>query len=110
MMRLALSPAAAGLLRGLISRGNCPRDRILLIGHRSVEWQSLTFIGERHELLLRIAGPSASEIAGAIADGIGEAEFAISGHIVADISCSGDRQPASDGSVAIRIEALTVED
>jgi hypothetical protein len=109
-MRLALSPAAAGVLRGLIGRGNCSRDRILLTEHRSVEWQSLTFIGERHELLLRIAGTGASEIASAIADGIGEAEFAISGHIVADISCAGDRQPASDGSVTIRIEALTVEE
>jgi hypothetical protein len=110
MMRLALSAAASGLLRALIRRGNCPRDRILLIEHRSVEWQSLTFLGERHDLLLRIAGPLAAEIAAAIADGIEDAEFAISGQIVADISCGAIGQTASDGSVTLRIEALTVED
>ena len=110
MMRLALSPATAGLLRALIQRGNCPRDRILLTEHRSVEWQSLTFIGERHELLLRITGPGAAGIAAAIADGIEDAEFTISGQIVADIACAGDRKEASDGSVTLRIEALTIEE
>lgn len=110
MMRLALSPATSGLLRALVRRGNCPRDRILLTDHRSVEWQSLTFLGERHELQLRIAGAGAADIAAAIADGIEDAEFAISGHILADISCAGDRQAASDGSVTLRIEALTIEE
>ena len=64
MMRLAMSPAASGLLRGLIRRGGCSRNRILLIEHRSVEWQSLTFLGERHQLVLRIAAPDAAHIAG----------------------------------------------
>jgi hypothetical protein len=110
MMRLPLSPAASGLLRTLIRRGNCPRDRILLMEHRSIEWQSLTLLGERHELLLRIAGPDSPDIAAAIADGIEDAEFVIGGHIVADISCVGDREAASDGSVTFRIEALTIEE
>ncbi|MBV9527782.1 hypothetical protein [Sphingomonas sp.] len=75
-----------------------------------MEWQSLTFLGERHELALRIAGPGAEDIAGVIARGIADTEFAISGHIVADISCADDRRAASDGSVMLRIEALTIED
>jgi len=110
MMRLALSPAASGLLRALIRRGNCPRDRVLLMEHRSVEWRSLTFVGERHELLLRVAGPAATEIAAAIADGIEDAEFTINGHLVADIACKSDGKAAGDGSVMLRIEALTIED
>jgi hypothetical protein len=109
MMRLALSPATSGLLRALIQRGNCPRDRILLTEHRSVDWQSLTFTGERHELQFRITGPGAAEIAAAIAGGIEDAEFTITGHLVADIACAGDRNEASDGSVMLRIEALTIE-
>ncbi len=43
MMKLALSPAAAGLLRAIVARAGINRDRILLTDFRSVEWQSLTF-------------------------------------------------------------------
>jgi hypothetical protein len=108
MMRMALSPAASGLLRGLVRRGRCDRDRILLTEHRSVEWQSLTFIGERHELQLRIAGGDAKQIADAISVGLEDAEFAISGHVVADIALDGEPKVESDGSLTLRIEALTI--
>ena len=54
MMKLALSPAAAGLLRALVARAGINRDRILLTDFRSIDWQSLTFVGERHEMELRI--------------------------------------------------------
>ena len=110
MMRLAMSPAASGLLRGLIRRGGCSRDRILLTEHRSVEWQSLTFLGERHQLVLRIAAPDAADIAGRITTGLDDAEFAICGHVVADIACEGEPHVETDGSVTLRIEALTIED
>ena len=110
MMRMAMSPAASGLLRGLVRRAGCSRDRILLTEHRSVEWQSLTFVGERHQLQLRIVGAEAAAIAARMTSGIKDAEFAISGHIVADVACEGEPQPASDGSVTLRIEALTIEE
>lgn len=63
MMRLAMSDAAAGLLRALLGRSGVPRNRILLTRIRSVDWQSLTFVGERHELELRIPGPGSDAIA-----------------------------------------------
>jgi hypothetical protein len=109
MMRLAMSPAASGLLRSLIARGCCSRDRILLTELRSTEWQSLTFLGERHRLQLRIDGTDAADIASRIATGIEEAEFAIGGHIVADISATGEKDSQSE-SVTLRIEALTIEE
>jgi hypothetical protein len=56
MMRLALSPAAAGLLRALLPRGGVERDRILLTEFRSTDWQSLTFTGEQHRIRLRVPG------------------------------------------------------
>ena len=37
MMRMAMSPAASGLLRELVRRAGCSRDRILLMELRSVE-------------------------------------------------------------------------
>lgn len=110
MMRLAMSPAASGLLRALIARGGCPRDRILLISHRSVEWQSLTFIGERHHLDIRVLGPDAVDIASRVTDGLEDAEFSVPGHIVADIGGSAEPDTLGDGSVWLRLEALTVEE
>jgi hypothetical protein len=108
MMRIAMSEAASGLLRALIARGGVSRDRILLSELRSVDWQSLTFIGERHQIGLRIPGPDADSIARRLTAGIEEAEFEISGHLVADISLSEAPQRNADGSISVEIEALTV--
>jgi hypothetical protein len=108
MMKLALSAAAAGLLRGLISRAGIDRDRILLTKFRSVDWQSLTFIGERHEMELRLPGPNALQLVSKLADDLAEAEFSIPCQIVADIGL--DRPPIDnrDGSITLHIEALTI--
>ena len=108
MMKLALSAAAAGLLRGLISRAGIDRDRILLTKFHSVDWQSLTFIGERHEMELRLPGPNALQLVSKLVDGLAEAEFSIPGQIVADIGL--DRPPIDnrDGSITLHIEALTI--
>ena len=108
MMKLALSPAAAGLLRALIARAGVDRDRILLTNFRSVDWQSLTFIGERHEMELRVPGPGADALARRLADGLDEAEFAVPGQIVADIGLARPPSPHQDGSVSLHIEALTI--
>ena len=50
MLRMALSRAASGLLRALLERIGDQRDRILLSEVQSVDWQSLTFAGERPKL------------------------------------------------------------
>ena len=108
MMKLALSPAAAGLLRALVGRVGIDRDRILLTDFRSVDWQSLTFIGERHEMELRIPAPDALGLAGRLTDGLTDAEFAIPGQIVADIGLERPPLHNPDGSVTLHIEALTI--
>src|SRR5262245_39546443 len=108
MMKLALSAAAAGLLRSLLARAGIDRDRILLTEFRSVDWQSLTFIGERHEMELRIPAPGAIELAGRITEGLEEAEFAIPGQIVADIRLDRPFQHNPDGSISLFLEALTI--
>ena len=108
MMRIAMSAAAAGLLRSLLARAAVDRSRILLTEFRSTDWQSLTFVGERHEFRLRVPGPEAGEIAARLLGGLGEAEFAIPGHLVADIGVVGEPQRAADGSLTISLEALTV--
>lgn len=108
MMKIAMSPAAVGLLRALIGKAGVPRDRILLTDWRSTDWQSLTFMGERHEIRLRIAGPDSQAIGLRLADGLAEAEFAIAGQIVADIAVVEAPTRSDDGLTTLAIEALTI--
>lgn len=107
-MKLALSPAAAGLLRALIGRAGIDRDRILLTEFRSTDWQSLTFIGERHEMELRVPGPDAGLLASKLTEGLADAEFLVPGQIVADISLRRPPSQDRDGSITLHIEALTI--
>ena len=108
MMPIAMSPAAAGLLRAVLARAAVDRGRILLTEFRSTDWQSLTFVGERHQFQLRITGADAREILSRVTCGLNEAEFEIPGQLVADIVLSGEPRNEADGSVSVAIEALTV--
>jgi hypothetical protein len=110
MMKLAMSPAAAGLLRALLNRVGIDRDRILLTEFRSTDWRSLTFTGERHRIDLRIPGPGAADIADLMTRGLADAEFAIPNQIVADIAVAGAMVEHPDGAISLTIEALTVEE
>jgi hypothetical protein len=108
MMKLALSPAAAGLLRALVARAGIDRDRILLTHFQSIDWQSLTFIGERHEMELRIPGPDAGMLAERLTMGLANAQFSIPGQIVADIGLERPPIHNPDGSISLFLEALTI--
>lgn len=108
MMKLALSPAAAGLLRAFLRRGGVDRDRIFLTEFQSRDWQSLTFIGERHEIELRVPGPDATDLVGRLVVGLADAEFSVPGHIVADIGLERPPIANQDGSISLHLEALTV--
>lgn len=109
MLKIPMSQAASALLRALIARAGVERDRILLTEMRSTAWQSLTFDGERHELELRIPGPDADMVVRRMTGGLSDAEFAIPGQIVADIVLFGESRRHDDGSIAITIEALTID-
>ena len=108
MMRPPLSPAASGLLRSIVARAGVERHRILLVEFRSVDWQSLTFIGERHEMQLRITGPDAARAASQLMTGLAEAEWRVPGQIVADMSSESAPIEHDDGSVTLNLEALTI--
>jgi hypothetical protein len=108
MIRIAMSPAASALLRALIGRAGVPRDRILLTSAESVDWRSLTFSGERHQLELRVPGPDSASVVERMCAGLEDAEFSIPGVIVADIAVSALARRAADGSTSLTIEALTI--
>lgn len=69
-------------------------------------WASVTFSGARHRLALCIPGPGAAAAADAFLDGLAERDFALAGHVLADIAlverCDEDEQ------VRLILEALTV--
>jgi hypothetical protein len=108
MNRIAMSAAASALLRALIARACVPRDRILLTDVQTIDWQSLTFVGERHQFHLRVPGGDSSAVVERMCGGLEDAEFSISGQIVADIAVVGEPIRATDGSITLTIEALTV--
>lgn len=110
MNRLAMSTAASALLRAMLARAAVQRDRILLTDYRSVDWQSLTFVGERHEFRFRVPGPEAEAVVEALTAGLDATEFALPGQIVADIALDPKPAPMRDGSIGFGIEALTVQE
>jgi hypothetical protein len=110
MMKIAMSPAAAGLLRALFARTGLPRETMLLTDYHSTEWHSLTFAGERHAIALRVPGPDAKAIVERLLDGLEEAEFTISGQIVADIAVETQPLLHGDGAISLGLEVLTIAD
>lgn len=76
---------------------------------RSKPWLSATFTGVRHELSFMLDGPAAEAEADAFLDGMEEREFALRGHVLADIGLVS-RSSLDGGGVRIALEALTVED
>ena len=103
-----LSSAAAGLLRALIARSGARRSDVLLTEVRSVDWRSLTFDGERHEISMRFTGEEAALEADRMVDRMEDYEFSLNGAIVADINVVGRCVGLGDGSVSLAIEALTI--
>jgi hypothetical protein len=110
MNRLPMSSAGASLLRALLARALVNRDRILLTEYRATDWQSLTFVGERHELRFRVAGPNAQAIYERMTNGLDDAELAIPRQIVADVVVCGRPSREPDGSISFTVEALTVQE
>lgn len=74
----------------------------------SRSWASATFSGARHKVAFSLAGEGAAQAAEAFAASVGEAEFDLRGHIVADIALV--EQSSEEDRVLLRVEALTVED
>lgn len=108
MNRIPMSAAASSLLRALVARAGVPRDRILLSEASSVDWQSLTFAGERHQFVLRVPRPNSREVVDRMCRGLADAEFSIPGLLVADIAVAGGPSVGFDGSTIVTIEALTI--
>ena len=74
-------------------------------------WASATFTGARHSFSLAISGTGAGDAVAKLEREIGEAEFELPGHLVADILVTARRTDwhVSPPVIRIEVEALTVE-
>ena len=71
-------------------------------------WNSALFQGRRHVILLHIGGASAAARRAHFTQGLGEVEWTLPGHFVADIVVDDHRADA-DGEW-LDLSALTIED
>jgi hypothetical protein len=74
----------------------------------SCPWASATFTGAQHLADLRYTGSQAHDRADKLAKGLPEAEFAIPGHIVADLSI--ESRDLGQDEAHLQLAILTVED
>ncbi|MDF0542049.1 hypothetical protein PX699_06825 [Sphingobium sp. H39-3-25] len=76
-------------------------------------WASITFQGARHLISLRFFGPESHRAANAMADRLPKQDFAIPGHIVADVAVDErllDHEPDGTPSATLELSILTIED
>lgn len=94
-----------------------------VIATSSRPWASATFLGAKHTVELLIGGSDAIDRAETFARALPDAEFSISGHIVADACVDEWRMTTGTGDgarddgcnpatdvVALRLSILTIED
>ena len=104
-----MSSSATDLLRAMLARAPADAHRILLSNWCSVDWQSLTFAGERHQAGFVVRGDDAMALATRWTKDIGDAELPMGrGRFVADITVPTDLRLRDDGSVLVEVEALTL--
>jgi hypothetical protein len=109
-MRTMTEDAATALLRALGGRfaGFAGLFRVDELTSRN--WASVTFSGARHQVSFSLEGEGAGAAADAFVAELPDAEYALRGHILADVALAGDERSAAGDRVKLRIEALTVED
>lgn len=101
-----MTVAATKQLAAALAAWLGPIGPVELIDHRTADWASATFVGQRHDIRLRIA--TAAPLPPGLAEDLAEADLPMTGHVAADILLTGIT--AGDGAVLIDIEALTLVD
>ncbi len=103
---MSCGPDAGVLLERALTRHATQRGIDLSIVSASwTRWASATFAGARHELLL--TAPPSPALDAWIAE-LPEAEFALRGHLVADLTV--ESRTRVDDRVELKIGVLTVEE
>lgn len=102
-----MNPHVHSALQRAISRCFKPAvAEVRSAGHK--RWASATFSGARHHYTVCLSGEAANDVADKATAALIREDFAIAGHIVADLAVTG-RRAGQSGTVEIELEALTVE-
>lgn len=118
-MRMRMSPVHGALLRAVRARlgalAGAAEPALVVEGFESAPWASLTFSGERHELMLRVEGDVAEVEAfeAGLRAWLAEPELEPCGHFLADAELSAlVRERVSDTrmSLGLRLQALTISE
>lgn len=80
-----------------------------IIVHKSKPWRSISFEGERHELLMTFEGSQAVGAGSRFAEALPEHEFTIPGQLMADAVVTKIDEQAEPPFMAIYLELLTLE-
>jgi len=72
-------------------------------------WCSATFVGAQHRFRLRLGGPDADACAQTFSKRLGEAEFALRGHVVVDATVDSSLVDER-GDTLLALAILTIED
>ena len=110
MNRPRMTAYANVLLRLILQRAGEDCNRIFLSQWTTVEWNSLTLDGERHNATFTVGGPDPGRFAALWLAGLSDAEFAMPRGFVADIEVVGCPTLRDDGKVEVQIAALTLDD
>lgn len=110
MNRPRMTSYATALLRLLLLRAGEDRNRVCLGNWSTVDWQSLTLEGERHEASFVVTGTGAMAFANLWLAGLSDAEFELPRGFVADIEVTAGPRLREDGAVEVEIGALTLDD
>lgn len=107
-MRPHADRVQAAILRAVAAM-LAPHDVQLVIEElRCRDWASLTMVGGRHELDLRLDGPGAPAALALLQAELPDADIAIAGHILAElVVVPGD---ADAGQVAFTLNALAIHE
>ncbi|OYW86209.1 MAG: hypothetical protein B7Z20_07750 [Sphingobium sp. 32-64-5] len=79
-----------------------------VIATSSRPWASATFTGARHIVVMKLHGADHADQARRLAEYLPDAEFSITGHIVAD-ACV-DRRADGESDTTFHLAVLTIED
>lgn len=93
------------LLHQLTARGG-GQTQFLRVASRP--WASALFQGRRHLVDMMLIGDDAEARADRFAAGLGEAQWSLAGHFVADITV--DARELNEQGVKLTLSALTIED
>lgn len=97
--------AATQLERALLASAEAAGCPVAITEADLTRWASVTFTGARHMLTLK--GAASSALSRWIA-ALPEAEFALRGHLLADLNVEAVRREGAD--VTVMLEVLTVEE